>query len=547
MQAAKTFRSGFRRTGAIILGGLLWLGAPLAQAQTPTPEDPANAPSPQQEERADVMALVEDSIVGIEVTDGGKVAYLQTGVVTGADTVATVALSLRGADKIEVVLRDGARLEGTIAKSISRGDRLAVLHVVGLGGTPAIAAADPVSKDDIVNLVFVGASGMQRVTGATGAYPSAIDPSAFDHLALASSRSFGGGLFNACGQLVGLSHPDPDYSRRSFRKEVAPETIGLAAPVDALTALLAGTGPNFSRATESCLSVAEVAKRRAEELEAEQAETEEAAKEAQDRLDALKKDKTATEAQLKKAEDDARRLKEKSEKARLEAEEARTESDALRQENDDLRKDLGDAEDELSDTKDQLSDTKKAVDDLQQENADKDEQIDDLWTYVWRTAIAGGVLTALVLIIGFIVSHNRGKRQKAAELEARNAAAVAEKSAAEAEYLRSLPKAVQPYSNCLLEGDNRNLSLPGELLPEEAGGVTIGRHPARAKVVLESDRISREHARFFVRDNTVFAEDLDSSNGTYVNDKRLTPHTPQKVSHGDEIRLDRFRFIFRKL
>jgi pSer/pThr/pTyr-binding forkhead associated (FHA) protein len=43
-----------------------------------------------------------------------------------------------------------------------------------------------------------------------------------------------------------------------------------------------------------------------------------------------------------------------------------------------------------------------------------------------------------------------------------------------------------------------------------------------------------------VRQGQVFAEDLDSTNGTYVNGQRLAPQTPQPVGNGDEIRLGRF-------
>ncbi len=54
------------------------------------------------------------------------------------------------------------------------------------------------------------------------------------------------------------------------------------------------------------------------------------------------------------------------------------------------------------------------------------------------------------------------------------------------------------------------------------GGVEtrIGRHPDNNAVV-DDEGISRSHARVFYREGCYFAEDLDSSNGTYVNGERI--------------------------
>src|SRR5206468_3908748 len=47
--------------------------------------------------------------------------------------------------------------------------------------------------------------------------------------------------------------------------------------------------------------------------------------------------------------------------------------------------------------------------------------------------------------------------------------------------------------------------------------------------------ISRHHCRFSLNGETVFVEDMGSSNGTYVNGVRLASPTP--IRHGDEVRL----------
>ncbi|TES54573.1 FHA domain-containing protein [Halalkalibacterium halodurans] len=49
--------------------------------------------------------------------------------------------------------------------------------------------------------------------------------------------------------------------------------------------------------------------------------------------------------------------------------------------------------------------------------------------------------------------------------------------------------------------------------------------------------ISRKHALLYVEEGQVFVKDLDSKHGTYVNDQRLAPHAPERLSHGDRLSL----------
>lgn len=49
--------------------------------------------------------------------------------------------------------------------------------------------------------------------------------------------------------------------------------------------------------------------------------------------------------------------------------------------------------------------------------------------------------------------------------------------------------------------------------------------------------VSRRHARIICRGNDFFLEDLESVNGTYLNRRKLAPHTLVPFHDGDEIRL----------
>lgn len=49
--------------------------------------------------------------------------------------------------------------------------------------------------------------------------------------------------------------------------------------------------------------------------------------------------------------------------------------------------------------------------------------------------------------------------------------------------------------------------------------------------------VSRRHAAISARQNTVHIVDLESQNGTYVNEVRLYPSQPHRLRHGDMIRV----------
>jgi len=47
--------------------------------------------------------------------------------------------------------------------------------------------------------------------------------------------------------------------------------------------------------------------------------------------------------------------------------------------------------------------------------------------------------------------------------------------------------------------------------------------------------VSRRHARIYTRDGTCFVEDLDSTNGTFLNGERITPYLPYAFHDGDAL------------
>ena len=73
----------------------------------------------------------------------------------------------------------------------------------------------------------------------------------------------------------------------------------------------------------------------------------------------------------------------------------------------------------------------------------------------------------------------------------------------------------------------------GQAYPIGADGLTLGREVGNG-VVISSDQASRRHARILVLGGGHVLQDLDSTNGTFVNSKQVKE---QQLRHGDVVRI----------
>jgi pSer/pThr/pTyr-binding forkhead associated (FHA) protein len=89
----------------------------------------------------------------------------------------------------------------------------------------------------------------------------------------------------------------------------------------------------------------------------------------------------------------------------------------------------------------------------------------------------------------------------------------------------------QPY---LTDPEGKEHHLAGETS-------TIGR-AIENSVVITSKRVSREHACIYRQGRRLFLQDLNSTNGTFLNDERLL--APVELRDGDRISIDEVMFIF---
>ena len=77
-----------------------------------------------------------------------------------------------------------------------------------------------------------------------------------------------------------------------------------------------------------------------------------------------------------------------------------------------------------------------------------------------------------------------------------------------------------------------------------SGVVTVGRNDDNT-LRLKETKVSRYHARLTLSESAVFVEDLKSSNGTFINNRRIEANKPVQLNSGDRLRFDHDEFEFR--
>lgn len=89
----------------------------------------------------------------------------------------------------------------------------------------------------------------------------------------------------------------------------------------------------------------------------------------------------------------------------------------------------------------------------------------------------------------------------------------------------------------IIEGDKKGRSL------DISDEIIIGRAD-KCHLVLDDSYVSQMHARIFSRDGAVLVEDLGSTNGTYLNRRRITSAT--ELQRGDRVKIGKTVLEMRK-
>src|SRR5215212_5113954 len=84
----------------------------------------------------------------------------------------------------------------------------------------------------------------------------------------------------------------------------------------------------------------------------------------------------------------------------------------------------------------------------------------------------------------------------------------------------------------------------GRSFPLTKDRTTLGRN-TDCDIPLAGKQISRQHAHIYRQEHDFFIEDLGSSNGTFVNGKRLPGHAPTSLTERDTFQIGPYLFAVR--
>jgi serine phosphatase RsbU (regulator of sigma subunit) len=85
---------------------------------------------------------------------------------------------------------------------------------------------------------------------------------------------------------------------------------------------------------------------------------------------------------------------------------------------------------------------------------------------------------------------------------------------------------------------------PGQKYALDRPCAVLGRQ-ADSTICLAAKAVSRQHAQILHREDGFYVEDLGSSNGTFVNGRRLGPHAPARLTEHDTLQVGPYVFALR--
>ena len=93
---------------------------------------------------------------------------------------------------------------------------------------------------------------------------------------------------------------------------------------------------------------------------------------------------------------------------------------------------------------------------------------------------------------------------------------------------------------------HRIYSSDGRILAQlDSPNLLIGKSKDKVDLYLEDISVSRMHAKVVKTKDAISLEDLNSTNGTYINGERLQPYECKELEPGDEIRCGNIQLMYR--
>lgn len=437
--------------------------------------------------------------------------------VVAPDTLLTGRSLLALGDRWSVTnTQSGTRLLGeTLAESADLD--LAVLRVSGLGLAPVGVAESAPEPGRIVDSVH-------NDGGRSRGLVTALDESGVEHTAAYPAGQFAAPLVNNCGQLVALNRTP--LEGRGRRMRIADLSLPRRATgIKSIRAFFQERDLPLLPVDTPCASLAQ-------QIETLEAQTQISANE-QARLSTLKTElqRRAEELERAQREISAELAAERAARERLAEAAAASEQERQRERQEQAEqreaaeRQRAAAQREIAAREAEIERQRAAAQrEIEAREAALGQAREDRSQLMLKALLTSVV--ALLVILAALVLLRRRKDELASQGR--------ELSAAESR----LAAATKTFPDVLLagrfpEGTPARLRINGNALARAPHGLVLGRHPESVDLVLDHSKVSRQHLRITLVDNRVYITDLNSLNGTRVNDSDLEPGTAFEVRHDD--------------
>ena len=437
--------------------------------------------------------------------------------VVAPDTLLTGRSLLALGDRWSVTnTQSGTRLLGeTLAESADLD--LAVLRVSGLGLAPVGVAESAPEPGRIVDSVH-------NDGGRSRGLVTALDESGVEHTAAYPAGQFAAPLVNNCGQLVALNRTP--LEGRGRRMRIADLSLPRRATgIKSIRAFFQERDLPLLPVDTPCASLAQ-------QIETLEAQTQISANE-QARLSTLKTElqRRAEELERAQREISAELAAERAARERLAEAAAASEQERQRERQEQAEqreaaeRQRAAAQREIAAREAEIERQRAAAQrEIEAREAALGQAQEDRSQLMLKALLTSVV--ALLVILAALVLLRRRKDELASQGR--------ELSAAESR----LAAATKTFPDVLLagrfpEGTPARLRINGNALARAPHGLVLGRHPESVDLVLDHSKVSRQHLRITLVDNRVYITDLNSLNGTRVNDSDLEPGTAFEVRHDD--------------
>lgn len=490
------------------------------------------APAPAQMDEA----LVAGQIVTVRVYKDDRQTAQGAGVVAnGEGVVLTSAAVLDAGRRVAVMAQRAGELAAKVRLK-EKGSGLGVLMVDGLQlrGLP-LAVAEVAPGGTVYSATPVAEAGRDPFKrGAVGTTEARSirgggEVRFLQHNAMIGARAYGSPVVDECGRVVALNVPDPGaWSILTPAHKRQPKEVVFALSAHDVAARLEGLGVAFTAEAGTCATAEE----RAREAQQERQQAEEEARQAKEAQREAEERKRELEEKARQAQQDQQASEQEKRAARAAAEEAADHAEEMRR--------------AAKDAKARADEMRRAKEAAEQGAAEAHAREERL-RHIATLAGAGGAALLLLILVFWAMTARRKRRavrsaqaraaeaEEEAALAGRNAAQAEEEAARARQRIAELPEPA-PF-DCVLTGTDGSgapcaLNLQREALGD-AAGVVIGRDPAASSHIIADPSVSRRHVRLYVDGGVLHAQDLGSTNGTFINGRTLVPGEAVRADAGD--------------